>query len=210
LEFLGIQMLTWHDFVVELHTGVVVFVVLAIALRVVVDVGQRGKGASARAVEVRQGTDFVAYAGSVAAVVFLIASGITGYLILPYSTLSSQAIYLNKAFVALAALFFWGAFAFLRYWTGPAMWERRGLYALALVTAFFGLLFTTLAGSIGAELSIGQSVLTPAYNALSINFKQLTLQPVDVALTAAVLIIAIIVVAFLPSRKGSTETRLKV
>jgi len=206
MEFLGTQMLTWHDFVVELHTGVVVFVVLAIALRALVDLGQRGKGtASARVEEVRQGTDFVAYAGSVLAVIFLIVSGITGYLLLPYSTLVGQPIYLNKEFTALAALFFWIAFAFMRYWSGPTMWQKTGLYALAVFTALFGLLFTTLAGSIGADLSIGQSVLTPVYNALSINFKQLTLQQIDVEITAALLVVAIIVVAFLkPSRKSET------
>jgi len=203
LEFLGLQMLTWHDFVVELHTGIVVFVVLAIVLRAVIDFNYPGKAAAqARVQEIRQGTDFVAYAGSILAVIFLIVSGITGYLLLPYSTLSTQAVYLNKAFVALAALFFWAAFAFLRYWSGPAMWQKRGLYALALVTAFFGLLFTTLAGSIGAELSIGQSVMDPVYNALSINFRQLTLQPIDVEITAALLVVAIIIAAlFKPSRK---------
>lgn len=196
-------MLTWHDFVVELHTGVAVFVILAIVLRVIVDAGQRGKAnLSGTIQEIRQGTDFVAYSGSILAVIFLIASGVTGYLILPYSTLIGQPIYLNKAFTALGALFFWMAFAFLRYWSGPTMWEKRGLYALALVTAFFAILFTTLAGSIGAELSIGQSVLTPVYNALSINFKQLTLQPIDVEITAALLIVAIAVAVFLkPSRK---------
>ena len=72
-------------------------------------------------------------------------------------------------------------------------------------TALLGLLFTTIAGSIGAELSIGQSVVDPVYNALSINMRQLTLQPIDVEITAALLIVAIIVVAFLkPSRKSET------
>ncbi len=207
LEFAGIQMLTWHDFVVELHTGVVVFVIVAIVLRLAVDAGQRGKvTASARVQEIRQGTDFVAYLGAILAVVFLAISGITGYLLLPYSTLSGQSIYLNKAFVALAALFFWAAFAFLRYWSGTTMWQKRGLYALAVITAFFGLLFTTLAGSIGAELTIGQSVLTPVYNAFSINFSQLTLQPLDVEVTAVLVIVAIVIVAFLkPSRRAASK-----
>ncbi len=191
-------MLTWHDFVVELHTGVAVFAILAIVLRVLVDAGQRGKtNPSGRVLEIRQGTDFVAYAGSVVAVIFLVASGITGYYILPYSTLVSQTIYLNKAFTALGALFFWSAYAFLRYWSGPKMWEKKGLYAVAVATAFLGILFTTLAGSIGAELSIGQSVLTPVYNALSINFRQLALEPIDVEITAALLVIAILIAAFL-------------
>jgi hypothetical protein len=71
------------------------------------------------------------------------------------------------------------------------------------VTAFFGLLFTTIAGSIGAQLSIGQSVMDPVYKALSIDFRQFTLQPIDVEITAALLIVAIIVAASLkPARKG--------
>ena len=203
MEFLGIQMLTWHDLVVEFHTGVVVFVMVAIALRILTDAGQRGKTtSSARVQEIRQGTDFVAYAGSIVAVTFLFFAGATGYLLQPYSTIVSEPILLNKAFTALGALFFWTAFAFLRYWSGPTMWEKKGLYALAVLTALMGLLFTTIAGSIGAELSIGQSVVDPIYSALSINMRQLTLQPIDVEITAAVLIVAIVVVAFLkPSRK---------
>jgi len=207
VEFAGVQDITWHDFVVELHTGVVVFVILAILVRLGVDLRQRGKASvSAEVQQIRQGTDFVAYAGSVLAVIFLIASGITGYYILPYSTLSSQAIYLNKALVALGALYFWAAFAFLRFWEGPKLWEKRGLYAFAVVTAFLGLLFTTLAGSLGAELSIGQSVLTPVYNALSLNFRQLTLQPVDVEITAVTFVVVIIVVALMPLRKSAAAT----
>ena len=54
-----------------------------------------------------------------AAVVFLILSGITGYLIEPYSTLASDPLLLNKSHTALAALYFWAAFVFIRYWSGP-------------------------------------------------------------------------------------------
>lgn len=202
MEFAGVQILTWHDFVVELHTGVTVFVTLAVLMRVLVDLANRGHPTvSPRVQVIRQGTDFVAYTGSVVAVVFLIFSGITGYLILPYSTLSSQAIYLNKALTALGALYFWSAFAFLRFWFGSRIWERRGLYALEVVTALIGLTFTTLAGSIGAELSIGQSVLQPVYNALSINFRQLTLQTVDVEATAVAMAVIILIVAFLKPSK---------
>lgn len=206
MEFLGVQMVTWHDLVVEFHTGVVVFVILALVLRLCVDLGKpKGAAVSGLTTEIRQGTDFVAYFGSVFAVIFLVLSGATGYLIEPYSTLVSQPIYLNKAFMALGALYFWSAFAFIRYWSGPSMWEKRGLYALALVVAFFGLLFTTLAGSVGAELSIGQSVLDPVYKALSLNFHQITLQQIDVELTGVVLVLAIIVAAVWPSRKDAAK-----
>lgn len=198
MEFAGLQMLTWHDFVVELHTGVVVFVVLALVLRVLVDLREMGKATvSARVKEIRDGTDFVAYVGALLAVIFLIFSGITGYLVLPYSTLTSQSIYLNKALVALGALYFWAAYAFVRFLFGPGLWQKRGLYAFQLVIAFFGLLFTTLAGSIGAELTIDQSVMDPVYKALSINFHQLTLQTVDVEATAVVMVVVIILVAVL-------------
>lgn len=198
-------MLTWHDFIVELHTGVTVFVVIAVVMRILVDLTHMSKTTvSAQVQELRQGTDFVAYAGSIVAVFFLILSGITGYLVLPYSTLSSQAIYLNKSLTALGALYFWSAFAFLRFWFGPGIWERKGLYAFEVITAIFGLLFTTLAGSIGAELTVGQSVLQPVYNALSINFHQLTLTTTDVEATAVVIVIAIVIVAFLkPSQKNA-------
>ena len=196
-------MLIWHDFIVELHTGVTVFVVIALVTRILFDLRYMGKTAVPESVtKVLDGTDFATYTGSVVAVIFLILSGITGYLVLPYSTLASQAIYLNKSLTALGALYFWSAFVFLRFWFGPHVWEKKGLYAFQVITALFGLLFTTLAGSIGAELTVGQSVLQPVYNALSINFHQLTLTTTDVEATAVLLIIAIVIVAFLkPSQK---------
>lgn len=198
MEFLGIQMQTWHDLVVELHTGIVVFIILALLLRMYTDLGvPRGSSVSSLVNEVRIGTDFVVYLGSITAVIFLLISGVTGYLIYPYSTLVSQPIYLNKAFIALGALYFWTAFAFVRFWSGPSLWKKRGLYTLEVIIAFFGLLFTTIAGSLGAELSIGQSVLDPVYKTLSLNFHQITLQMVDVEATAAILIVAIIVAAVL-------------
>jgi hypothetical protein len=65
-------------------------------------------------------------------------------------------------------------------------------------------LFTLVAGSIGAELSIGQSVMDPVYSALSINFRRVTLQPIDVEVTAALIAIGIIIAALLkPSRTSN-------
>lgn len=203
MQFLGLQMLTWHDLVVEFHTGVALFVAIALVLRILVDIAARGEEPSGRVRAIRAGTDFVAYAGAVSATVFLFMSAVTGYLLQPYTTLIGDPLLLNKAFTALGALAFWLAFALLRFLAGPGLWQRRGLYALAMLTAFVAFLFTTVAGSLGAQLSIGQSVMDPLYQALSINFRAQTMPPLAVGLTAVVLVLGIIVVTlWKPSRKS--------
>jgi hypothetical protein len=152
---------------------------------------------------IRADADAIAYLGALGAVFFLILSGITGYLILPYSDLSTTPIYLNKAIFALAALFFWAAFAFIRFWYGPGMWRMKGLYALGFVTALLGMLFTGLAGSLGGEISpYGESVLTPLYNYLGISWQAITLTQNEVYLSLVGMVVVLVLVAAYSMRVG--------
>jgi hypothetical protein len=143
----------------------------------------------------RRDADAIAYVGAIAAVFFLILSGITGYLIEPYSTMVTSPLLLNKSLTALGALYFWAAYVFIRYWCGPGLWRKNGLYALAFITSIFAILFTTIAGSIGAKLSaFGESVLDPFYSALEISFSTFVLTQVDVYITVGLMIVVIAVV----------------
>lgn len=200
----GIPDATVHALVVELHTGIAVFAFLALLVMLVTDLFVRGRPPTERVMVIRTDADAIAYVGSLGAVFFLILSGITGYLIEPYSVLSTASILLNKSIVALGALYFWAAYAFIRFWFGPKLWRREGLYGLAFITAVLAILFTALAGSIGGELSpYGQSVMDPLYSALDINFRTLTLTQNDVYLTALAMAVAIIVV-------GAASLRFKI
>jgi hypothetical protein len=201
MDFAGVPIQTWHSLVVEEHSGVVVFVIVSLVVRVLTDILARGRMPSPGVQGIRQGSDIISYGGSFFAVIFLILSAMTGYLIQPYSTLVASPILINKALTALGALFFWFAFFFVRYRFGPGLWSKRGLYILQLVTAFLGLVFTTLAGSIGAELSLGNSVLDPVYQALGFSWRTFVLQPLEIEVTSVLLIIGVVLVLVLPSRK---------
>jgi hypothetical protein len=192
-----------HGLVVELHTGVAVFAFLSLLVMLITDIVVRGKPPSERVLAIRRDADAISYLGALAAVFFLVISGITGYLIQPYSALANSAFLLNKSLTALCALYFWAAFAFIRFWCGPGLWKRAGLYAFSFITATVATIFTALAGSIGAELSpYGQSVMDPVYKALGISFSTLTLTQTDVYATAGALIIVIIIVEALVLRQG--------
>lgn len=194
-DIFGIPVSVFHGLVVELHTGVAVFAFLALLVMFLTDIIVRGKPSSERVQVIRRDADAIAYLGAIAAVFFLVLSGITGYLIEPYSVMANSPLLLNKSLTALGALYFWAAYAFIRFWCGPALWRKVGLYALSFITAIFAISFTALAGSIGGELSAyGQSVMDPLYKALGIDFRTLTLTQNDVYLTLGAMVVVIVIV----------------
>lgn len=204
MDILGVPVAIWHSLIVEEPTGISVFVVLVLAARVLTDILTRGKPPSDRVERIRQASDDISYAGSLAAVFFLILSGITGFLIQPYSSLIAQPILVNIAFLALGALFFWSAFFVLRFVSGPQLWSHRSLYFLAVLTAVLALLFDALAASVGAELSLGQSALQPLYDALNFSWRTFTIQPIEIGITLTLVIIGIAVALFALFRERVT------
>ena len=198
MQIFGVPVNIWHGLVVEEHTGIAIFIILALLARVATDIGTRGKTPSPRALMIRQGTDFVAYAGSGLVVFFLVLSGVTGYLIQPYSMLIQSPILINKSLLALVSLFFWTAFFVVRYLMGPQLWEKKGLYFVELVTAFLGIFFTALTASMGAELTVGQSAMEPLYSALNFSWKTFIISPTDILVTAAVIGVGVLLAFILP------------
>ncbi len=195
IEVGGIPISTVHALVVELHTGAAVFAFVALVAMVATDILFKRWMPAARVQIVRRDADAIAYFGGIFALFFLVISGITGFLIEPYYVNVTTPLLLNKELAALGALYFWGAFVFFRFWCGPGLWEKKGLYAFAFITSIIAIFFTTIAGSIGGELSpYGQSVMDPVYKALGISFKTFTLSQFDVYLTAAVLALVCLIV----------------
>jgi hypothetical protein len=207
MDIFGVPIAIWHSLIVEEPTGISVFVILALAARVLTDLFAKGKPPSHRVERIRQSSDDIAYLGSFAAVFFLVLSGITGFLIQPYSSLVAQPILVNIAILALGALFFWAAFFVLRFVSGPGMWSNRGLYLLAIVTATLGLIFDALAASVGAELTLGESALEPVYQALDFSWRTFTIQPLEIEITLGLVIVGIVVGLFTLFR--STAERAK-
>jgi hypothetical protein len=206
MEVLGVPISIWHSLVVEEHTGIMVFILLLLAVRVLADIFSRGKVASPRVLSIHSASDTITYLGSIAVVAFLIVSGITGYLSVPYSSLISQPILIDKSLLALGSLYFWAAFFFLRYWFGPGLWKRAGLYAVYVLTALLGFLFTMLTASIGAELAVGESALEPVYSALSFSWSTFTLQPADIEITLALVVIGVVVALIALFRAPKSKT----
>lgn len=206
IEIFGIPISTVHALVVELHTGAAVFAFISLVAMVATDILFKRWMAPARVQSIRRDADTIAYYGGIFALVFLVISGITGFLIEPYSVDLTSPILLNKELVALGALYFWAAYVFFRFWCGPGLWEKKRLYAFEFITSIFAIFFTAIAGSIGAELSpYGQSVMDPLYKALGISFRTLTLTQDDVYFTAGALVVVIAIVGVLSWRSAKPE-----
>jgi hypothetical protein len=70
-----------------------------------------------------------------------------------------------------------------------------------LVNAVLGIAFTALAASMGAEMEVGQSALEPVYNALGFSWKTFLVGPLELEITAGLVVVGILVVLLFPSRK---------
>ncbi len=202
MDLFGVSISTWHGLVVEMHTGIIVFIAIALSARVVVDLFSRSATPSPRVEAVRRQSDEIAFIGSIPAVFFLVLSAITGYFIQSYSNLISSPLLINKALVALSALFFWCAFLFIRLRFGSEMWKKKGLYVLGMLTAFLGFLSTVFASCMGALIGIGQSVLDPIYKALGFSWRTFQLQPLEIEATAALMAVGVFMVLFLSLRRA--------
>ena len=211
MEVFGVPINIWHALVVEEHSGIIVFIMIALAVRVLTDIASRGKVASPRVLFIRSSSDTIAFLGSAAAVFFLLLSGITGYLIYPYSTLVSQDLLINKSLFALGSLFFWSAFFFLRYWFGSGVWKRAGLYLVYLLTAVLGFVFTSFTASMGAEITLGESGFQPLYSMFNFSWSTFTVQAVTIEITLALVVVGIVValVAYLRGPKGKAAPSLE-
>jgi hypothetical protein len=205
MQILGVPVNIWHGLVVEEHTGIAIFIMLALVVRLLGDISARGKPPSQRVLMIRQGTDFICYLGSAAVVFFLILSGVTGYLIQPYDKLIASPILINKSLLALVALFFWAAFFAVRYMMGPQLWEKKGLYVGQWVTAILGILFTALTASMGAELTVGQSAMEPLYSALNFSWKTFLVQTNVVLATAALVAVGVFLAYLIPIFKRTAS-----
>jgi len=209
----GTPISTYHALIVELHTGIAVFAFLALVVMVLVDIVARIRhlAPTEQMQVIKRDADAIAYLGSLGTVFFLILSGITGFLIEPYSVLSTTPLLLNKSLVALAALYFWTVYAFVRYWEGPGLWKKAGLYLFGVATMLLGMLFLGLAGSIGGELSpYGGSVMDPLYKMLNFSWRNFKLTQNDVYLTLGLVVVAIVIVGFLSMRGAGGSSRAKV
>lgn len=202
IQVLGVPVGIWHGLVVEEHTGIAVFIILALVVRILTDLAARGPNPSPRVQIIRQGTDFIGYTGSLVVILFLIISGVTGYLVQPYSTLVGSPLLINKSLLALGALFFWSAFFLVRFVKGPALWQKRGLYFVEVVTAFLGITFTALTASMGAEITVGQSAMDPVYKMLGFSWKTFLVQPLEIEVTAALIVVGVVLALIIPIHKA--------
>ncbi len=90
----------------------------------------------------------------------------------------------------------------MRFKRGPEPWQKKGLYAVETIGALLGIIFTALAASMGAELMVGRSALERLYSMLNFSWKTFLVRPLEIEVTAALVIVGVVLAPIIPMRKA--------
>jgi hypothetical protein len=195
-----------HSLTAELHAG---FLTLAFACIVAVALAQiivRMKGCLPRAlvalaIKVRGYAEAAGYVGAVAGIVGLLLSAWTGMYAWPQDALLESAVIRNKITLTLFATVLWGGVVFIRMRFGRGLWTCPAMAFLytALAVVAYGVLGMT--GSLGAHLTVGESVLDPLWNLIGVDVNEsLAIEPGLAVMVALVCVVALVAAMFVARR----------
>jgi len=149
--------------------------------------------------------------GAIGGVLGLIASAITGYLMVPGSSLTDDPVGMNKVMVSIFAIELWSIFIFLAIRHSRDLWEpRRPIPLIASTAAFLGYAASVIGGSLGGTMAGKGSVLDPVWGALGVDLHTswiLTIQTA-VPIAAAVNVLAILLLVRRARRSHTSRASL--
>jgi hypothetical protein len=117
-----------------------------------------------------RGADTVAYVSAAFGVALAVFTALTGYFgTWHIAAVSSSMLLVNKVILSFMLLGAWGAFVFLRWKTGPAMWENMILKIWAGVLVVLGFISSGLLGSLGGSAALKGTAIQGVFAAFNIN-----------------------------------------
>ena len=185
-----------HAFTAEMHTGFLILAFACIACTFLCQLklrfikGERSNRLLKAARSYLEPTGFVA---AIAGVFGLVLSAITGSLSWPAEMIQEDPLTGNKIILTSCALAIWCAAVFFRWKSTRDLWTfpSSSLLYTGMAAAAFGL--TALAGSLGAHIVQGGSLLDPVLGALGLDLTQKII--LDSSLAYIVIIASIAVIA---------------
>lgn len=166
-----VSMSALHSLTAELHAG---FLTLAFVCIMIVAVSQvvvrlrnrkwMPKRFVTLAIRVRGYTEAAGYVGAALGLIGILLSAYTGMYAWPQDVLLDSAVVRNKIMFTTFSGVLWGGVLFIRARFGRGLWTcpmMAGLYT-GLAFVAYGVLGMT--GSLGAHLTVGESVLDPLWS----------------------------------------------
>jgi len=209
-----VSMSALHSLTAELHAG---FLTLAFVCIVIVAGSQivvRYKSRMPKrlvnlAIRVRGYTEAAGYVGAVGGLLGLLLSAWTGMYAWPSSALLDSPEVRNKIMLTVFATVLWAMVVFVRLRFGRGLWTCPAMATLYVVLAFVAYGVVGMTGSLGAHLTLGESVLDPLWNLVGVDVgEDLALEPATAALLALLSMLGLILALWVARRKDLFSVRL--
>jgi hypothetical protein len=142
------------------------------------------------------------YVAAIAGVLALPLSAYTGSGTWPVDALLDNAVVRNKIVLTVFATTLWAGVAAIRWRFGRSLWTCPAMAAFYTILAMVAMGITATAGSLGAHLTKGESILDFMWNLIGVNVLQDLVLSVDMAMIVSILCI-IVIIAVLVVRKLS-------
>lgn len=203
-----------HAVTVEMHGGMLTLAIACVLLKMADLTWQRFlprrllrlHGFVAKASGLAGPASILAALGGIAG---LVASAITGYLMVPGATLTDDPLAMNKVMVTTFAIELWSIYLLLAVRHFKTLWDPRSPLALvASASAILGFASSVIGGSLGGTMAGKGSVLAPVWELLNVDIHRPWILATQ---TAILLAIAVNVLAFLflarRARRGQATPR---
>ena len=194
-----------HSFTAEMHGG---FLTLAVACIVLTALAQivvlfhqsMPKSLVNAAIRTRGYLDATGYVATIAGVLALLLSAFTGSQAWPMDALLDNAVVRNKIVLTVFATTLWGGVAYVRWRFGRPLWTCPMMAATYTILALIAMGITATAGSLGAHITKGESILDFVWNLVGVNVLQDLIVSVDLATLISIISIIVIIAVLVVRR----------
>ncbi len=203
-----------HSLTAEMHGGILTLAAVCIILTALAQIVMHfqqsmPKSIVKAAMRARGYLDATGYVAVVAGVFALLLSAFTGSQAWPMDALLDNAVVRNKIVLTVFATTLWAMVASVRWRFGRPLWTCPSMAACYTVLAIVAMGITSTAGSLGAHLTKGESILDFVWNLVGVNVLQDLLLSMDLALIISIIsLIVIIAVLVIRRLSGISQEQL--
>jgi hypothetical protein len=209
-----VSMSALHSLTAELHAG---FLVLAFACIMIVAMSQvilryrhrTPEKISDWASRSRIYAESAGYVAAIGGLIGLVLSAITGMYAWPADSLMESEAVRNKIMLTLFGTIMWGIVVYTRAKFGRGLWNCPVMSSLYVAFTIVAFAFIGMAGSLGAHLTVGESVLDPVWTIIGIDAGETIALETEIAIYIAIASSIVLVTCVAVERaKGLTKLKL--
>ena len=201
-----VSMSALHSLTAELHAGFLTLAFICIMMVAVAQVVVRLKHKSwmpkrfvTLAIRIRGYAEAAGYVGAALGIIGLLLSAYTGMYAWPQDVLLDSPVVMNKIMFTAFSTTLWCGVLFIRARFGRGLWACPMMAAVYVGLAFVAYGILGMTGSLGAHLTVGESVLDPLWNIIGMRVDTpIALEPdmaSGIALTCAIVFVLALAVA---------------